>query len=140
MSHRYMTSRLSTVGKTTPFMASANGTTSRTQASDTPFEIRNSINLIELWRRRFGRSPCRMVKLVTKPAVSVLTQHNDNTRTGANLQEATLTVATDTNANFGKLAFRLVNGGSQGNHVSLFWKGQSCSDLIVTCSRLQCEG
>jgi hypothetical protein len=45
-----------------------------------------------------------------RPQVSVLTQHNDNTRTGANLQEATLTVATITNANFGKLAFRLVDG------------------------------
>jgi len=42
--------------------------------------------------------------------VSVLTQHNDNTRTGANLQETTLTVANLNNANFGKLAFRLVDG------------------------------
>jgi hypothetical protein len=42
--------------------------------------------------------------------VSVLTQHNDNTRTGANLQEKTLTVANLNNANFGKLAFRLVDG------------------------------
>ncbi len=42
--------------------------------------------------------------------VSVLTQHNDNARTGANLQETTLTVANVNNANFGKLAFRLVDG------------------------------
>jgi hypothetical protein len=41
-------------------LASANGTTSRTQASDTPFEIPNSMNLIELSRRRFGRSPRRV--------------------------------------------------------------------------------
>ncbi len=42
--------------------------------------------------------------------VSVLTQHNDNARTGANLQETTLTVANVNNANFGKLAFRIVDG------------------------------
>ncbi len=42
--------------------------------------------------------------------VSVLTQHNNNARTGANLQETTLTVANLNNANFGKLAFRLVDG------------------------------
>jgi outer membrane protein assembly factor BamB len=42
--------------------------------------------------------------------VSVLTQHNDNTRVGANLQETTLTVANVNKANFGKLAFRLVDG------------------------------
>ncbi len=42
--------------------------------------------------------------------VSVLTQHNDNSRAGANLQETTLTVANLNTANFGKLAFRLVDG------------------------------
>ena len=42
--------------------------------------------------------------------MSVLTQHGDNARTGANLQEIQLTVASVTNANFGKLAYRIVNG------------------------------
>lgn len=42
--------------------------------------------------------------------VSVLTQHNDSTRTGANLQEKTLAVSNVNNAHFGKLAYRIVDG------------------------------
>jgi hypothetical protein len=42
--------------------------------------------------------------------VSVLTHHNDNLRTGANLQETALTVAKVTKATFGKLAYRIVDG------------------------------
>ncbi len=42
--------------------------------------------------------------------VSVLTQHNDNARTGANLQETNLTVAGVNRQAFGKLAYRAVDG------------------------------
>jgi hypothetical protein len=42
--------------------------------------------------------------------VSVLTQHNNNARTGANLEETTLKVANVTKAGFGKLAYRIVDG------------------------------
>lgn len=42
--------------------------------------------------------------------VSVLTHHNDNSRTGANLAEQQLTVSNVTNATFGKLAYRVVDG------------------------------
>lgn len=42
--------------------------------------------------------------------VSVLTQHNNNARTGANLQETKLQVANVTKAGFGKLAYRTVDG------------------------------
>ena len=42
--------------------------------------------------------------------VDVLTQHNDAGRSGANLNETTLTTANVNNASFGKLAFRLVDG------------------------------
>jgi hypothetical protein len=42
--------------------------------------------------------------------VSVLTQHNNNGRTGANLQETVLTVANVNNQDFGKLAYRTVDG------------------------------
>jgi len=47
---------------------------------------------------------------LSQAQVDVLTQHNDNTRTGANLNEKTLTVAHINNADFGKLAYRLVDG------------------------------
>jgi len=42
--------------------------------------------------------------------VGVLTQHNNNARTGANLEETKLTVANVTKAGFGKLAYRTVDG------------------------------
>ena len=42
--------------------------------------------------------------------VSVLTQHNNNARTGANLQETQLTVANVNNVGFGKLVYRPVDG------------------------------
>ena len=42
--------------------------------------------------------------------VSVLTQHNNNARTGANLEETTLKVSNVTRAGFGKLAYRIVDG------------------------------
>jgi len=42
--------------------------------------------------------------------VSVLTHHNDNSRSGANLAETKLTVASVTRASFGKLAYRIVDG------------------------------
>lgn len=48
--------------------------------------------------------------LQAQPSVDVLTQHNNNARTGANLNEKTLTVAHINNAEFGKLAYRLVDG------------------------------
>jgi hypothetical protein len=54
-----------------------------------------------------------LIAFLAAPAlgqVSVLTQHNDPTRTGANLQETTLTVSNVNNAHFGKLAYRLVDG------------------------------
>jgi len=49
-------------------------------------------------------------RLQAQPTVDVLTQHNNNSRTGANLNEKTLTVANINNAEFGKLAFRPVDG------------------------------
>jgi hypothetical protein len=42
--------------------------------------------------------------------VSVLTQHNNNARTGANLEETQLTVAGVNNKDFGKLVYRTVDG------------------------------
>lgn len=42
--------------------------------------------------------------------VSILTHHGDNARTGANLNEASLTVSKVNKEHFGKLAYRLVNG------------------------------
>lgn len=42
--------------------------------------------------------------------VDVLTHHNDNARTGANLNETTLTVANVNSRTFGKLARRVVDG------------------------------
>jgi hypothetical protein len=42
--------------------------------------------------------------------VSVLTHHNDNARSGANLAETTLTVSKITRESFGKLAYRIVDG------------------------------
>jgi hypothetical protein len=42
--------------------------------------------------------------------VDVLTQHNDNTRSGVNLHEATLNTSNVNREHFGKLAFRLVDG------------------------------
>ena len=55
--------------------------------------------------------------------VSVLTHHNDNTRIGANLQETVLTVANVNNANFGKLAFRLVDGDIYAQPLIVSVKG-----------------
>lgn len=55
-----------------------------------------------------------VVVLLTAPLsgqqVSVLTQHNDNARSGVNLQENKLNVANVNKQSFGKLAFRLVDG------------------------------
>ena len=42
--------------------------------------------------------------------VDVLTQRNDNTRSGTNLQEVSLNTSNVNNARFGKLAFRIVDG------------------------------
>jgi hypothetical protein len=42
--------------------------------------------------------------------VSVLTHHNDNARSGANLAETSLTVSKVTRSTFGKLAYRIVDG------------------------------
>src|ERR1700722_3826595 len=42
--------------------------------------------------------------------VDVLTQHNDNARSGANLQETTLNTSNVNKARFGKLASRAVDG------------------------------
>jgi hypothetical protein len=42
--------------------------------------------------------------------VDVLTQHNDNARSGANLNETTLNTSNVGNAHFGKLAYRIVDG------------------------------
>ena len=44
------------------------------------------------------------------PTVTVLTQHNDNSRTGLNAQETTLTVAKVNSATFGKLFAQPVDG------------------------------
>src|SRR6516165_4927635 len=46
--------------------------------------------------------------------VSVLTQHNDNARTGANLQETVLNVSNVNKAEFGKLFERSVDGDIYG--------------------------
>jgi hypothetical protein len=43
-------------------------------------------------------------------AVSVLTHHNNNGRTGANLHETVLTTANVNRVSFGKLAYRIVDG------------------------------
>jgi hypothetical protein len=54
-----------------------------------------------------------LMALLAAPAfsqVSVLTQHSDSTRTGANLQETTLTVSNVNNQHFDKLAYRIVDG------------------------------
>ena len=67
-----------------------------------------------------------LVTLGAMPApgqVSVLTHHNDNTRIGANLQETVLTVANVNNANFGKLAFRLVDGDIYAQPLIVSVKG-----------------
>jgi hypothetical protein len=42
--------------------------------------------------------------------VDVLTQRNDNTRSGTNLQEVSLNTSNVNNARFGKLVFRIVDG------------------------------
>src|SRR3954453_3690071 len=42
--------------------------------------------------------------------VDVLTHHNDNARSGANLKETQLNTSNVNNGQFGKLAFRLVDG------------------------------
>src|ERR1035438_7118309 len=43
-------------------------------------------------------------------AVNILTQHNDNFRTGANLNESVLTVSNVSTSQFGKLFSRVVDG------------------------------
>lgn len=55
--------------------------------------------------------------------VSVLTQHHDNTRIGANLQKTVLTVANVNAANFEKLAFRLVDGDIYAQPLIVSIKG-----------------
>jgi hypothetical protein len=51
---------------------------------------------------------------LSQAQVDVLTQHNNNARTGANLNEKTLTVAHINKTEFGKLAYRLVDGDIYG--------------------------
>ena len=48
--------------------------------------------------------------LHSQPNGDVPTQHNNSARTGANLNETTLTVAHINNNEFGKLAYRIVDG------------------------------
>lgn len=48
--------------------------------------------------------------LPVRGQVDVLTQHNDNARSGANLKETTLNPSNVDKANFGKLASRVVDG------------------------------
>ena len=64
--------------------------------------------------RRTSAIPWILTVLCFVPAagaqVSVLTHHNDNLRTGANLQEIKLTVANVKKETFGKLAYRIVDG------------------------------
>ena len=50
------------------------------------------------------------LSLPLKGQVSVLTHHGDPARTGANLNETTLTVANVKSGNFGKLVYRTVDG------------------------------
>src|SRR5215469_9872831 len=51
-----------------------------------------------------------LVDMPLRGQVNILTQHNNNGRTGANLNETTLTVANVNKQKFGKLAYRTVDG------------------------------
>src|SRR5260370_11796733 len=56
------------------------------------------------------RFACQKGGLTMINMVSVLTQHNDNSRTGANLQEVRLTTSNVNSSQFGKLFTRKVDG------------------------------
>ena len=70
------------------------------------------------WMRRFRAAAafalaaglCATVRLPAGAQVSVLTQHNDNSRTGANLKETALTAKNVDVTRFGKLFTRDVDG------------------------------
>jgi hypothetical protein len=61
---------------------------------------------------QIGRAQAVLFLLLplTASAVNVVTQHNDNLRTGANLNEYVLTASNVTNTQFGKLFTRAVDG------------------------------
>jgi hypothetical protein len=65
---------------------------------------------IVLWSERRLPTCVLVLALPLVGQVSVLTHHGDNARTGANLNESALQVGKINNQNFGKLAYRLVDG------------------------------
>jgi len=69
-------------------------------------------------------------------AVSVLTHHNDNGRTGANLNETVLTTANVRNGSFGKLARRVVDGDvyAQPLVVSGITVGNTTKNIVIVAT------